>query len=1157
MRAQRSLPSVYLSCLLSFLTGIMAVCLNPASLSAQSPVFAPRIVAPVDESRLTVLKGNTRPEARAEFDRGPVAPNLPMGDLFLVLRRGPEQQAAFDAFLASQYDSSSPNFHHWLTPAQIGQQFGPAQADIDTITVWLQNHGFSIDSVSKDRMSIRFGGSASQVTDAFHTEIHHLQVRGEDHIANMTDPSIPEALTPVVVGVKALHNFFPHPLHKLGAEIRRNGSTGKWERISAPAAVPSKSQSAAPNAREVRPLFNTGGTTSGAANIEDIGPYDFATIYNVLPLWNASTAIDGTGQKIAIAGTSDIDLTDVATFRAAFGLPIVGSKYPTYKAPTIIDTNTPPGDCSTGASTCINDVYENTLDVEWSGAIAKNAQIILVASSAPTTTTDPLYLSEDYIVENVTAPIMNVSYGECELGLAVAGNTQYNTLWSTAQMAGIAVFVSTGDEGSATCDAGLDTNVPYGAQYGLSVSGLASTPYNTAVGGTDFNWSWSNKQSTYWSTANNSTNLSSALGYIPEFPWNDTCTNPLLDALFDSELSQNLTATQLCEDIANGNITSSGGSLYGLVDVVGGSGGKSSCINGDGQTVASCTKGYAKPSWQTGVTGIPSDGVRDIPDVSFFAANGFSGSAYVVCVSVAGTCSYTAATEPTGEEVGGTSVASPTMAGVMALINQKTGSSQGNPNKLLYELAAKQTYSSCSSESVGLTGSSCVFYDIDTGTNAMPCDAGSPDCTAPSNYSYGLLNGYSSTVGYDLTTGLGSMNVANLVNAFSTEVAPALTLSSALTFAATPEGTTDPTTQSITVKNTGGGSVVDISGITITGTDASSFSETNKCGSKLAAGASCTITVTFTPQAIGTLTASVSIADNVTGSPQTVGLTGTGEIVGSYSLSATAVTIATPGSSGTSTVTATATGGYTGVITLTCSVAALSAGSDAPTCAGSTITIASGATTATGTITLSTTGTAAAVRRTARADSGIRPWIGAGGAALACVLLVGIPARRRGWKAWLGVFLLMTAFGSALVGCGGGGSSTPPVTAPTVTTGAASSITASGATLAGTVNPNGAATSAIFLYGTSTTALSSQTSSQSVGSGSTPSSVSANLTGLTSNTQYYYQLQATNSGGTGTGSVAKFMTGTLGTTAGTYTVTVTGTDANGVSATTTFTLTVG
>jgi subtilase family serine protease len=1132
-------------------------CLAAAPPEQFAAPATPRIEARVDEARLVMLRGNTRPEARAEFDRGPVASNLVMGDLVLVLRRSAERQAAFDVFLASQYDKSSPNFHHWLTPDEIGQQFGPAQADIDTISQWLQNHGLGIESVAKDRMTIRFSGMASQVTGAFHTEIHNLQVRGEDHIANMTDPSIPEALAPVVVGVKALHNFFPHPLHRLGAEVRRNAQTGKWERISSPAAVPSRTLPAAPNAREV-PLFNTGGATGGAANIEDIGPYDFAAIYNVLPLWNASTAVDGTGQTIAIAGTSDINLTDVDTFRRAFGLPYVSSTYPTYKAPTIIDTNTPPGDCPSGASNCFNDVYENTLDVEWSGAIAKNAKIILVASSASTATTDPLYLSEKYIVDNVTAPIMNVSYGECELGLAAAGNTEYNNLWSTAEMAGIAVFVSSGDEGSASCDAGLDSSVPYGAQFGLSVSGIASTPHDTAVGGTDFNWL--NNQSTYWGTSNNSTNLSSALGYIPEFPWNSTCANSLLDSEINSALKESLSATQICDEIGIGQITSGGNPIYSLVDVVGGSGGKSSCIDGDGATVASCTKGYTKPTWQAGVTGIPSDGVRDIPDVSFFSANGFSGSSYVVCVSVAGTCSYTAGTEPTGEEIGGTSVASPIMAGVMALINQKAGALQGNPNTVLYGLAAKESYSGCSSESVGLTGSNCIFYDVDTGTNAMPCDTGSPDCSGTDVY--GVLSGYAATAGYDLATGLGSVNVANLVNAFAGQVAPAVTLSGALTFASTAEGSVDPTTQTISVKNTGGGDALKISGITITGANSSSFSETNTCGSSLVGGATCNIVVTFKPAAIGTLTASVSVADNATGSPQTVSLTGIGAELGSYSLAASAVTIAAPSTSGTSTVTATAVGGYTGTITLTCSVAPLTGGVDTPTCSGSTITVASGQTTATGTITLSTTAAAsAAASRNVRADAsepGIRPWIGASGAALACVLLVGIPARRRGWKAWLGVFLLMASFGGVLVGCGGGGSKTPPpVSAPVVTTGADSAVTTTGATLAGTVNPNDAATSAWFLYGTSSTlAGGTQTTSQSVGSGSTASNLTATLTGLTPGTKYYYQAQASNSGGTGSGVIDSFTTGSTGTTTGAYTVTVTGTDTNGVSQTTTFTLTV-
>ena len=113
--------------------------------------------------------GNTNPHANARNDQGKVADSLPMTDLILVLSRDPAQQAAFDAYVASQYDQNSPNYHQWLTPDQIGEQFGPSQTDIQTITNWLTGHGFTVSQVTRDRMSIRFNGTAGQVQNAFHT----------------------------------------------------------------------------------------------------------------------------------------------------------------------------------------------------------------------------------------------------------------------------------------------------------------------------------------------------------------------------------------------------------------------------------------------------------------------------------------------------------------------------------------------------------------------------------------------------------------------------------------------------------------------------------------------------------------------------------------------------------------------------------------------------------------------------------------------------------------------------------------------------------------------------------------------------------------------------------------------------------------------------
>ena len=869
--------------------GLWAVTL-PAQQSERSPeapaqvVESVRIVDSVDEARMTTLKGNTHPLAQARFDRGRVSPDLQLGDLVLVLRRSRAQQAAFDAFVASQYDENSPNFHLWLTAEQIFERYGPSSSDLQVISNWLSGHGLSVDAVAGDGMSIRFSGTAAQVEGAFHTEVHNLDVKGERHVANMRDPQIPAALDPVVVGVKALHNFFPRPMHRLGGVVTRDAEAGGWRRV--PGRINSQTEGAGKSIGSaadgrVRPQFGT--TDPYGDVVEDVAPYDFAKIYNVLPEWTAASPIDGTGQTIAIAGTSNIYLSDVAAFRSAFGLPA--------KAPTIVITNSDPGACPGFASSCADDLVENTLDVEWSGAVAKGANIVLVTSSAPTTTSDPLYLSEDYIVEHKTAPIMNVSYGACELVLGTAGNTEYNNLWQTAAAEGIAVFVASGDAGSPACDQGFDAiyGVPYPAQFGLAVNGIGSTPYDTAVGGTDLNWGAT--AAPYWS-ASNGTGLSSAAGYIPEVPWNSTCVNPLVLPALESDaayigVSGVVDAESACNFVIESGQyiqTNFGVDLAGLVDTIGGGGGASNCTVSASANPESCNGHYAKPVWQAGVAGIPADEARDVPDVAFFASNGFLGSSYLICVAEAGSaCVYSATSEPAAQEVGGTSVASPAMAGVMALINQKSGASQGSPNTVLYELAARQSYAKCSAEAVKATNTSCIFNDIDTGTNAMACVnpelQESPDCAVMyAGDPAGILTGFKAGTGYDEATGLGSLNVANAVNNWPS-IAPSAEFSTTgLTFAVTSEGSPSAS-QLVTLKNQGK-IPLNLSGtglgITIIGTNASSFSQTNTCGTSVAAGASCTVTVVFKPAAIGALTASLSFADNAFGSPQLVTLSGTG-----------------------------------------------------------------------------------------------------------------------------------------------------------------------------------------------------------------------------------------------------------------------------------------
>ncbi|MGA8087884.1 MAG: Ig-like domain repeat protein [Terracidiphilus sp.] len=772
-----------------------------AQTSAHAQSSAPKalIVEKVNESQLVRLEGNTPPAAIAQNDRGRVSSDLRMDGLILVLRRSPEQQAAFDAFVESQYDATSSNYHHWLEPQEVGEKFGPAPADIATVCSWLSSHGLSVDGVSKDRMTIRFSGSAAQVEGTFHTVIHNLMVKGEPHISNMSDPQIPMALEPVVLGPKALHNFIPRPLHRTGSKVVLNQETGKWERV------------ATGNATSLNPRPEMGFGCGTNCQIEDVAPYDFAAIYNVLPLWTAASPIDGTGQTIAIAGRSDVRASDVATFRSTFGL--------TGGAFNLIKNGTDPGFCTGTSGNCtLDDQIENALDVEWSGAVAKGATVDLVATQQ-TNTNDAIYDSAQYVIQNVStlgARILNVSYGLCELFEGTSGNTAYNGLWQSAATQGIAVFVATGDSGSPSCDQGGDAaGTPYGAEFGLSVSGIASTPFNTAVGGTDLHWGAA--AAPYWNATDNSTNGSTAKGYIPEVSWNDSCTNPLSLGYFQSWATQlrnngySATSPTDAESACNFVVTwystiaahtSPAVDLSIYVDSIGGGGGASNCTSSDGSTAASCTGGYAKPSWQSGVTGIPNDNKRDIPDVSFFAGNGLLGSAYLICVSDSGTCvaSATSTTEPSGEEIGGTSVASPAMAGVMALINQKAGSPQGNPNSELYVLAGKQTYAGCSAETVTASGS-CSFNDINTGTIAMPCTAGALNCTVShSGDAWGILSGFAAGTGYDEATGLGSLNVANVVNAWSAATG---TATATVAVAATPSTINVDQTTSVTVTVTG------------------------------------------------------------------------------------------------------------------------------------------------------------------------------------------------------------------------------------------------------------------------------------------------------------------------------------------------------------------
>jgi hypothetical protein len=663
----RSTP---LFCALLF-SAFTAACL-PAQQGNEASSATGRIIQPIDDALRTKLPGNIHPLARREFDQGEAPADLPLSRMLMILKRSPQQEAALQRLLEDQQDIHSNAYHQWLTPQQFGERFGPAAADIDAVTQWLTSNGFQVSQISSSRLFIEFSGNAAQIKYAFGTPIHSFAVNGEQHWANVSVPTIPTALATAVAGIDSLHNFQKQAQHI---------SLGTYSAASRKLVSPSPALTMLGGADDEYPLV----------------PYDFAAIYDILPLWNATPiAINGTGQTIAIVGRSDINPADAPSFWSTYGLDGVHAPEPTL----VITYNGPnPGKNA--------DETEADIDTQWSGAVAPGATIDFVTSQS-TSTTDGVDLSALYIVDNNLAPVMSESYGECETSLGASGIQFYGSLWEQAAAQGISVFVSAGDSGAAGCD-----NPGGPAQYGLQVNGIASTPYNAAVGGTDFNQyqNWS----TYWNSTNAPNTWQSAIGYIPETTWNDSCTNGILALLYGGSTN----AEANCNNSA----------FSSMLDSTGGGGGQSTS--------------WLKPVWQTGT---PKDNARDLPDVSLFAGNGFVNSYYFFCQSdgyALGMCD--------DQGVGGTSVSSPQFAGIMALINQKTGSPQGNPGLTLYKLASRQP---------------TAFHDIPAGsTIAMPCVTGTPNCTTATQYdAYGILSGYSTATGYDLATGLGSVDVANLVN---------------------------------------------------------------------------------------------------------------------------------------------------------------------------------------------------------------------------------------------------------------------------------------------------------------------------------------------------------------------------------------------------------
>jgi subtilase family serine protease len=977
-----------------------------------------RIVEAVDDSQRTMLHGNTHTFAQAEFDQGRMEAAAELSHVAMAFKLSAAQQQDLDTLLAEQQDPKSPNYHKWLTPDEFAARFGMSQSDLDQVTNWLEGQGFTVDGVARNRNEIYFSGTAGQIESAFQIELHNYLVDGEMHYANAGDPAIPKAFAGVVLGLRHLDNFRPKP----------------------------------------RVVKAKPSVTSSQSGNHFVAPGDFVTIYDLQALYTAG--FDGTGVKLAIMGQTSIVNADLDAFRTAAGLP---ARTASNFQQVLVPLNGTPT-VSTG------DLVEASLDLEWSEAIAKNANIIYV--NATPTATNGVWDALQYATTNGLAPVISTSYGFCEPGNGQAFAMTVQTWVQNANALGSTVVSASGDQGAADCD----SKPP--ATGGLAVDVPASIPEVTGMGGTEFTGdaaatvtSGCAAATQYWGQSCSLTSGASALSYIPEMTWNDSSSSSF------------------------------------------------------GATGGGVSAFFAKPTWQTGA-GVPNDGMRDVPDISLNSSN--AHDPYLICSQefytvnnlTATTCtSGFRASDQSFAAVGGTSVAAPTFAGILAILNQGLGANGlGNINPNLYSLSASTP---------------SAFHDITSGNNKVICTAGTPTtgsaavkCPAAGTF------GYSAGPGYDQVTGLGSIDANVLATHWTTKVASTTTLTAPTASVAT--GASVTFTATVTPATSGGfspsGGTVQfaIDGTNVGTATALSTNQATYTTSTLTAGAH-SVTAVYN----GNLAFSGSTSTAFT---ETV-------VTPTFSLAPnpTALTLSAGATSGnTSTITLTTTAGFSGMVSLGC----------APSSTTAQITCSMTPTTLTGNGSSVLTVTTAAPHAITNTSAGLHHrvgfgWLAAtGGGMLAVVVLLGVPARRRN-----AVVLGMVAFVSfsAILSCGGGSATTPPPPSPPAAPANLSATPGTGQVMLSWNASTGATGYNVKRAGVSGgpyTGLASM---------ATTSYTDAAVTG---GIPYYYVVTAVNSAGES--AISNQATATpknAGTPAGAYTITVTATN-NGVSQTAMVSLTV-
>lgn len=441
--------------------GLAACSLMTLFAGAQTPES--RITSDINDRERVAIPGTHPVMARAENEVGRLQRGTKLGGITIVFSRSSAQEADLQNLITAQHDPHSPLYHEWLTPDEFASRFGVAGSDLAKVRSWLEQQGFSVDSVSRSKNRITFSGTVAQVEAAFSTELRYYSMSGATHFAPAVDISVPAAFSSIVQTVANLSSFRPRP----HVQVRK-------------------------------PNF-----TSNQTNNHYLTPKDVAVIYDINPAYNAGYA--GAGQSIAVVGQSSIALLDVENFQSAAGLP--------KKDPTLVLV---PNSGSAAVGT--GDEAESDLDLEYSSSIAKDATIYFIYTG--NNANYSVWDSINYAVDTRISAVISNSYGTCETALTSADYSTLNGILAQAAAQGQSVVSASGDSGSEDCYS--DTGLTQAQREALAVDFPASSQYVTGMGGTEFPASdVSSSNTTYWASANGGDVISSALSYIPEQVWND------------------------------------------------------------------------------------------------------------------------------------------------------------------------------------------------------------------------------------------------------------------------------------------------------------------------------------------------------------------------------------------------------------------------------------------------------------------------------------------------------------------------------------------------------------------------------------------------------------------------------------------------------------